>query len=84
MIAYLHLGGPHGWIKVAGSVAVVYIADSGHAPYGSRTAEFIERRALPIAQCLQSAGAEIIVLACNIATAVAVRSPRPPWRTVAP
>ncbi len=54
------------------TIDFIYIADSGNAPYGSRSAEFIESRASHIADSLIEAGAEIIVVACNTATAIAV------------
>ncbi|QFY44159.1 glutamate racemase [Candidatus Methylospira mobilis] len=53
-------------------VDFIYIADSGNAPYGSRPAAFIESRAHQIAERLVDAGAQVIVVACNTATAVAV------------
>jgi glutamate racemase len=55
------------------SVDLIYIADSGNAPYGDKSAQFIELRAKHIARSLVSAGAQIIVVACNTATAVAVK-----------
>ena len=58
------------------TVDFIYIADSGHAPYGSRSAKFIQSRASHIVSALVSAGAEVIVIACNTATAVAVEKLR--------
>lgn len=58
------------------SVDLIYIADSGNAPYGNRPADFIEQRAGQIAQTLVAAGAGLMVIACNTATAVAVRKLR--------
>lgn len=58
------------------SVDLIYIADSANAPYGSRSPEFIEGRARHVAKSLVSAGAQIIVVACNTATAVAVQKLR--------
>lgn len=58
------------------SVDFIYIADSGHAPYGQRSPRFIESRATRIAATLVEAGAQVIVVACNTATAVAVQSLR--------
>ena len=58
------------------TIDFIYIADSGHAPYGSRSAKFIQSRASHIASALVGAGAEIIVVACNTATAVAVEKLR--------
>ncbi|GAC1386188.1 MAG: glutamate racemase [Herpetosiphon sp.] len=49
-----------------------YVADSGHCPYGSRSADFIRARALHITQFLIARGAKAIVVACNTATAAAV------------
>lgn len=54
------------------SLDLVYVADSGNAPYGNRTPAFIEARASEIARTLVDAGSGIIVVACNTATAVAV------------
>lgn len=58
------------------TIDFIYIADSGNAPYGSRSAKFIQSRASHIASELVDAGAEIIVVACNTATAVAVEKLR--------
>ena len=58
------------------TIDFIYIAVSGNAPYGSRSAEFIESRASHIADSLIDAGAEIIVVACNTATAIAVEKLR--------
>jgi len=49
-----------------------YIADSGHAPYGERDDTYIADRSLGIAQRLVDEGAQILVIACNTATAVAI------------
>ena len=57
-------------------VDLFYIADCAHAPYGSRAPEFIERRAKKIAGALIDAGAQVIVVACNTATTVAVQGLR--------
>lgn len=47
---------------------LVYVADSLHAPYGDKTAEFIERRSGQVIEFLMSHQAKIIVVACNTAT----------------
>lgn len=49
----------------------LYVADSGHAPYGDRDEEFIESRAIEIASFMVSRGAKAIVLACNTVSVVA-------------
>jgi len=50
---------------------LIYVADSGHVPYGGRSAVFIEARAMALTRFLLSQGAEAIVIACNTATAAA-------------
>lgn len=55
---------------------LLYVADSGHAPYGNRPPSFIARRAAAIAEFFVSEGAKAIVVACNTATAVAVQTLR--------
>lgn len=48
-----------------------YVADSGHIPYGDKSPEYIQRRALAISDFLIGQGAKAIVVACNTATAAA-------------
>lgn len=50
----------------------VYVADSGHAPYGERDVAHIEARALAITAELVRQGIQLLVVACNTATAQAV------------
>lgn len=49
-----------------------YLADSGHAPYGERDAEFVTERTRRAARFLRERGAQLLVIACNTATAAAV------------
>lgn len=51
---------------------LLYVADSGHAPYGNKPTEFIVRRAVGIAEFLIEQGAKALVVACNTATAAAI------------
>lgn len=51
---------------------LIYVADSGYAPYGERPAEYVQGRAITMAEFLLSLGAKAIVVACNTATGVAV------------
>lgn len=52
---------------------LLYVADSGHLPYGSKTSEYIVQRAVAITRFLvEQQGAKAIVVACNTATAAAV------------
>jgi glutamate racemase len=55
---------------------LLYVADSGDAPYGDRPAAFVQHRARSIVEFLIGEGASAIVVACNTATAVAVDSLR--------
>jgi glutamate racemase len=55
---------------------LLYVADSGHAPYGDKPAEFIEARTIAIVEFLISQRAKAIVVACNTATGVAVKKLR--------
>jgi glutamate racemase len=50
----------------------LYVADSGFAPYGDHSAEYIEKRAFAVSEFLIGQGAKAIVVACNTATAVAI------------
>lgn len=49
-----------------------YIADSAHAPYGERDAAFVQSRSAALTEALLDAGARIVVVACNTATALAI------------
>lgn len=51
---------------------LLYFADSGFAPYGEKTEDFIVRRSLTIADFLLRRGAKAMVVACNTATAAAI------------
>lgn len=52
--------------------SLLYLADSGHVPYGEKSPEFIRARCRSIAGFLLGQGAKALVLACNTATAAAV------------
>jgi len=51
---------------------LIYISDSGYAPYGDRPAAFVQQRSKAIVAFLIDQGAKAVVVACNTATAVAV------------
>lgn len=55
---------------------LLYVADSGNAPYGDREIEFILGRSMAIASWMVARGAKEIVVACNTATVVAVQTLR--------
>ena len=51
---------------------LLYVADSYHAPYGDKEAEYIAARSVAIAQFLVDQPVKAIVVACNTATSAAV------------
>ncbi|MFZ1570306.1 MAG: glutamate racemase [Thiolinea sp.] len=55
---------------------LIYIADSGHAPYGSKSTEYISQRCLQLSEFLLEQGAKMLVVACNTATAHAIDTMR--------
>lgn len=55
---------------------LLYVADSGHAPYGDKSREAIEARSIAIVEFLLSRDAKAIVVACNTATGAAVETLR--------
>jgi glutamate racemase len=52
--------------------SVLYVADSGNAPYGDRPASYIQERSVALTRALIDRGAKAIVVACNTATGAAV------------
>ena len=58
------------------------VADAGQAPYGDRDEAFVRERALRIGRHLAGAGAQILVVACNTATAAAVDALRAAFGTL--
>jgi len=50
----------------------IYIADSGHAPYGERDDAFVLSRARALTAQLLHQGIDALVVACNTATAAAI------------
>lgn len=58
--------------KVLPDERYVYFSDNAHCPYGEKTREYIIERARAITETLLSKGADVIVVACNTATAAAI------------
>ena len=63
-------------VKLLPRERYVYFSDNAHCPYGEKTAEYIRERAHVITDTLLGMGADIIVVACNTATAAAIASLR--------
>lgn len=51
---------------------LIYYADSAHCPYGGKTREAIQARAVAITESLLAQRCKLIVVACNTATIAAV------------
>lgn len=62
--------------KVLPDQSYIYYSDNAHCPYGEKSREYIIDRARSITRELISKGAEIIVVACNTATAAAISTLR--------
>jgi len=58
---------------------LVYMADSAHAPYGVRTSDDIYDLTTASVQRLFDAGCDLVVLACNTASAAALRRMQESW-----
>jgi glutamate racemase len=52
----------------------LYFGDTARLPYGSKSAETVARYAVEAAHFLEDQGAQILVIACNTATALALDS----------
>ncbi|HBB84623.1 MAG TPA: glutamate racemase [Sulfitobacter sp.] len=76
------LGGLTVWNKVherLPEVDFVYLADSAHAPYGVRNADDIYDLTCAAVQRLFDAGCDLVILACNTASAAALRRMQEGW-----
>jgi glutamate racemase len=59
-------------LPLAAGSHCVYLGDTARLPYGSKSRETIVRYALSSARFLEQRGAELLVVACNTATALAL------------
>lgn len=62
--------------KILPGQSYIYYSDNAHCPYGEKSKEYIIERSRAITDFLLSKGAEIIVIACNTATAAAINTLR--------
>ncbi|MDR2652315.1 MAG: glutamate racemase [Prevotellaceae bacterium] len=70
------VGGISVWKELYGLMPnqdFIYVADSAHCPYGRKSADEIIERAKKISEFLINKNADIIVVACNTATAAAIK-----------
>lgn len=58
---------------------LLYCADSGYAPYGTRSAQYVCERSALLCEFLLNQGCKAIVIACNTATAAAAKMLRERW-----
>ena len=63
-------------LKALPAESYIYVADGAHCPYGPKPKEYIMERSRRIASFLIGKGAEVIVVACNTATAAAIETLR--------
>ncbi len=62
--------------KLLPEQSYIYYSDCAHCPYGEKSKEYIIDRARSITRRLMEMGAEIVVVACNTATAAAISTLR--------
>lgn len=65
---------------------LIYVADSGHAPYGDKPPAYVQARAEHILDRLHAAGCKAVVVACNTVTGLSIQALRdryPGWPLVA-
>ena len=59
-------------LEVVPDADYLYFGDTARLPYGSKSVETVARYAVEAAHFLESHGAELLVIACNTATALAL------------
>jgi len=64
------------------SESLLYVADSGHVPYGEKSPAYIRARCRNISAFLLEMGAKALVLACNTATVAAIADLRAQYPNV--
>src|SRR2546422_1015842 len=63
-------------VELIADADYIYFGDTARLPYGSKSAETVAKYALGASQYLEDRAAELLVIACNTATALAL-SPCP-------
>src|SRR5215813_8396314 len=59
-------------IRLVPDADYMYFGDTARLPYGSKSAETVAKYAVGAVQFLKERGAELLVIACNTATALAL------------
>ena len=65
--------------KCLPDVPLVYFGDNSHAPYGVRNSDDIYDLTTKAVECLWDTGCELVILACNIASATTLRRMQESW-----
>ncbi len=76
------LGGLTVWNAVAKQIPdqpLVYLGDSAHAPYGVRDADDVYELTTKAVERLWDEGCDLVILACNTASAAALRRMQESW-----
>lgn len=68
--------------RIAPAEDIVYFADTAYFPYGPRPAPEVRKRAFQATYALLNAGAKLIVVACNTASAAAISDLREAFNDV--
>ncbi|MCQ2170686.1 MAG: glutamate racemase [Bacteroidales bacterium] len=63
-------------LKAIPDAHYIYYSDNANCPYGDKSPEFVTQRACAISELLMDKGAQLIVVACNTATAAAISTLR--------
>jgi glutamate racemase len=58
-------------LEVVPGAEYLYFGDTARLPYGSKSVDTVAKYACEAARCLEQQGAELLVIACNTATALA-------------
>ncbi len=63
-------------VELIPSLEIFYIADDAYAPYGTKSDDFVIERSIKNTQVLLEQGAQMVVVACNTATAISINKLR--------
>lgn len=62
--------------KLLPAADLIYVADSAHVPYGEKSPPYIQERSRILTKFLISRNVDVVVVACNTATAAAIANLR--------
>ena len=70
------------FLRICPDEPTVYLADTEHCPYGNRPPEEVVRLSRRMVERLIARGCEVVVVACNTATAAAIDTLRSEWPSI--